>query len=1202
MSIQKATQSLSSSGSEESHQTAKSQGQKKVVHFNDSPDGDTPTIEQSTLDARNGERDPLLNHHFPASGFLLRRKLLSLLGSIGLPYGQSQAYAGFLKSLSDHLSQIPSTGPVPLEESRQKLQKKGTRIALNDPIDPVQWKFGFMPPSKIDVVGSWPLKNGIKKLKGKRKHACIDLLVQIPQGVLQEKDYLSNRYFHKRAHYLAHIATSLLKSPFSKTHELYYAYLGGDSFKPIIEIHSLEDQQPLTWTTRIILSYPQETFTVAKLSPSKANLKPSPDPSPAYNMSILLDSAELNMTHHEFFTGLSTNYPAFIPTCQLMKAWAQRRVFYRPFTSAGECLSLVGFERFGWFVNFLVAHVLLGGGHENGKKSDLTGTVLLSDPVALWRHVIDWLAKWNPQSIVRMEPIEGFKPGFSEQEFGIVGPALIDPTGTINLLAATPINTLKLLCTSANRTALLLQSGYEVFEVLFSRPFYSFASNFDYHFIFKIFPQDLDKLCQDNTRKSILVALQCFSDHLRRALGNRVAGFALLRQHSLDALSLKPEKTNSKISSASDPDVILLGLLLNPTHAFNLVTYGPSPDTSPLETQEFRKFWGKRSQLRRFQDGSIKECVGWQVSNPLERLKIPKQVVRWLLIEKLELSGSDDVVWDCIGAFDPFILESSKYVGKIYEKDPQELGFTNVMKAFNEFAKELKGLNEDGFLPLSITSVHPVSEYLRYSSIFVPGPRRLQSYLTQPNETRYLPSMLCQLKFESSGKWPESLEAIQKIKAAMLNKIAEGLLQNKIAVKAELDFDFDACPISQNVALVVLHSSGYAFKLIIWYEREEMLLDLASKGESQTSGNPECDASWALQAIQNYRKLFVQSRTHHDAISALQTRFPSYTYTVRLVKRWFSTHMLLCTHISTELVELLTSVVYLFPHDELPPTTGSSGFFRFLKFMKQWNWRVEPLLIPLQTSIGLDTNALTHFPVDSAKLSAQHFDAIRKKDPGFYQHTYVIATENDLEGSAWMLEPSGPRTRLTSRHWRPSRLIADRIQMLASASFNTLETILEQGCPTLNVKTVFKSPLKDYDFHLLIDLSVSTRVHQSFEEIDAMGSHVEHYQSAQDAEPQIDDDPVLAFFEELQHVYGDTIEFFYDPYGGPLIAGLFNFPLISQPKSMRTHHHDYLTKPVGEMIGKRRKVVMDGEASLNEIIEGIGRGIICKVLKKGVDY
>ena len=56
-------------------------------------------------------------------------------------------------------------------------------------------------------------------------------------------------------------------------------------------------------------------------------------------------------------------------------------------------------------------------------------------------------------------------------------------------------------------------------------------------------------------------------------------------------------------------DHVTLGLLLDTDHAYSIVNMGPPAD-SP-KAAEFRSFWGEKSELRRFQDGSINEAVVW---------------------------------------------------------------------------------------------------------------------------------------------------------------------------------------------------------------------------------------------------------------------------------------------------------------------------------------------------------------------------------------------------------------------------------------------------------------------------------------------------------------------------------------------------------------------------------------------------------------
>ncbi len=77
---------------------------------------------------------------------------------------------------------------------------------------------------------------------------------------------------------------------------------------------------------------------------------------------------------------------------------------------------------------------------------------------------------------------------------------------------------------------------------------------------------------------------------------------------------------------------VTLGLLLDTDHAFSIVNMGPPAD-SP-EAAEFHSFWGERSELRRFQDGSINEAVVWEEasqSGVAGRRLICYQIIQHLL-------------------------------------------------------------------------------------------------------------------------------------------------------------------------------------------------------------------------------------------------------------------------------------------------------------------------------------------------------------------------------------------------------------------------------------------------------------------------------------------------------------------------------------------------------------------------------------------
>src|SRR5436305_1827887 len=75
--------------------------------------------------------------------------------------------------------------PSPLPQPRPT---KGTKKTFED-----------RKPTKIEVIGSFPVKLSVKGT------SSVDMAITMPYSIFQDKDYLNNRIFHKRAYYLARI-------------------------------------------------------------------------------------------------------------------------------------------------------------------------------------------------------------------------------------------------------------------------------------------------------------------------------------------------------------------------------------------------------------------------------------------------------------------------------------------------------------------------------------------------------------------------------------------------------------------------------------------------------------------------------------------------------------------------------------------------------------------------------------------------------------------------------------------------------------------------------------------------------------------------------------------------------------------------------------------------------------------------------------
>jgi U3 small nucleolar RNA-associated protein 22 len=94
-----------------------------------------------------------------------------------------------------------------------------------------------------------------------------------------------------------------------------------------------------------------------------------------------------------------------------------------------------------------------------------------------------------------------------------------------------------------------------------------------------------------------------------------------------------------------------------------------------LKAFEFRKFWGTKSEVRRFQDGSISEAVVWcsTAATLAQKRMICRQIVTYLLNEKFDIPLGNQVIYvadqlDCLLARHTVRLHISLHYDVIKEK------------------------------------------------------------------------------------------------------------------------------------------------------------------------------------------------------------------------------------------------------------------------------------------------------------------------------------------------------------------------------------------------------------------------------------------------------------------------------------------------------------------------------------------------------
>ena len=569
------------------------------------------------------------------------------------------------------------------------------------------------------------------------------------------------------------------------------------------------------------------------------------------------------------------------------------------------------------------------------------------------------------------------------------------------------------------------------------------------------------------------------------------------------------------VSPLPSSSTLVVGLILDPAHATRVIDIGPSSDQAAAGAA-FRDFWGEKADLRRFKDGSITESVLWDIARPEEAALIPSLIIAWVV--KRQFSIDDDCIkritsdpgWLSIVQISVSVQDAITVVGS------EKLGFRPMIDAYEDLYKLLKSIDTD--LPLSILHVTPASEFLRYASIFVPHPIDVNRYPAAPDCLKYLPCADVVMQFESSPRWPDDLAAVQKVKMALLEKVARVITAQRRKARANIVLDHTASDIEDQTALEVLLAQGVAFRIRIFHDRETTLLERAIQIDAPVFGTslPQPPRRLAVPALASHIRLFVHLPQHHSSIAPLHHRFPSFSSATRLLKRWFAAHML-SLHVASEVIELLMVSVYLDPGPVHAPSSAPTGFIRAIRMLARWDWRREAMIVPVFSASrdAAASNGRVRFPADHRAAVQGAFGNLRARDKEINHGAWVIATEEDLNGLRW--------TEGTSR------VVAGRVTVLARATLAAVEESSQAGdfkvqvslphVARLTSQSLFITPLEHYDFLIHLVPSVLPRYGQSVSpdpDVWELKLKFRNVQNGAGDELRVDCDPAESFARSIQ--------------------------------------------------------------------------------------
>ncbi|KFY29595.1 hypothetical protein V494_08640 [Pseudogymnoascus sp. VKM F-4513 (FW-928)] len=1020
-----------------------------------------------------------------------------------------------LRKLKTLIEAIPDREEMPFHEATKVLLKTH-RVTVPFP-EPrpdktTAYKLAYAKPSNINVVGSYPLKT----MEKADSTMVIDMVVTIPASTLQEKDYLNYRYFYKRAYYLACIAAGLQNEE-EDSFELSMENLNGNDLQPVLVVKPGKGGEPTEFSKsrceiRIIPACPKGFFADNKLHPAKNSIRPkagpngeaaAPAPTPFYNATLQVEcnhEAYLKLQHQT-----TKSAEGFVDACILGRIWLRQRGF-------GSSIADGGFGNFEWTT---LTALLLQGGGPKGRKALSPGY----NSYQLFKGMVQYLATSNLVA-TPAQILAGDSP-LPKSHL----PTFYDGPRGHNVLFKMSASSYDMLRQEAQVSlAMLNDEVFDQFEATFilkkDNPLQQFDS------LVKIDGSNATNVIssQDHRSNNWLLSSKIFNV-LKEALGNRVK----LIHVKFDDHS----RWKTKSSPPSPSPQIQVGLVFDPEHIHRAVDHGPAAeDKKAAET--FRNFWGNKSELRRFKDGSILESLVWTKT---PNATIFEQIIAYILNRHIGLNPNIDltIVGD---SFDALLPDSVS----------DTAAFTALKESFKTLEQSIRDLEQ---LPLQLKQLSPIGAQLRSSFINAPdyGPR---------NPLRYPAEVL--IAFEGSGRWPDDVVAIQRTKVAFLIKIGELLELTSHQYKAKLGLEHNDEPLLNYPFLDIAEPSGAVFRLRIHNDREQTLLESQVKNKPSDAHSRDS----AVAALAEYKYMFVQLPLHTQSVATHCTRFPLLSPTIRLVKKWFSSHML-STHFREELIELLVMRTFLQPYPWRAPSSSMTGFLRTLQFIARWDWRNTPLIVDFGgTMTSKDISAIN-----------VRLEAWREVDPGMNRVVLFAATNHDVSGTIFT-------------EGMPSKVVASRMTALARSACKLLK---EEGLQ-LDPKTLFVPSLGEYDFVIYLSpkFAGSRRGKR-----DAKAAKFKNLDIQTDEDLfYVGYEPARLYVEELRALYTTTMVLFHDESSSNVIAGIWSPQTATRAFKVNM---PYATKAVGSD-GKGEEtagqVAIDKDAIMSEMAR-LGGDMVFKI-------
>uniref|UniRef100_A0A2A4JMG6 Nucleolar protein 6 n=1 Tax=Heliothis virescens TaxID=7102 RepID=A0A2A4JMG6_HELVI len=1035
---------------------------------------------------------------------LFRLQIDEIIQEVKIKEKTEKRFQQFFTELKNHLLTIPQDG-TDYDLSEETLAKKlKVKLPISEKLSKTKCIFKFHKFSDVEIVGSYGLGCSINS------KLVVDLQITVPGETYTKNDSVNYRYHKKRAAYLAYIAAHLTK--FKSIEDLQYSYINDSETKPALDFKptgKLGNHLKVC----INLVCENEAYKLHRFSPERNNLRESwlfkensenatevGPPTPYYNSSVLSDlTAAVNQ---EFLNETLQKSENLKQAVTLLKIWLRQR----------------NLKVSGHVVALLVAYYV---------QTKRINNIMSSYQIV--RNV--WIALKTSELDTKGISLHKGEGPPSLEEFHKHFPIVFtDKTGYYNIcwqMCRGTYNALKRECALA--VEMLDNGKINSFIPLFMTPVKPLLQ-FDHILRFKNLKKLKESVLSKTSKEvkvnygveQLFLITDVLYSLLAKGLGNRVD---LIQQLVEADFSWSVNSSLDKARSGYE-EKLSFGFILNPENSINVVEKGP-PANLP-EAEEFRAFWGDKSELRRFQDGSITETCVWEGDTITQRRTVTKQIIDYLL--KLKFAIPPTLTYHVSDQLSSVLSRKQWASSHVLQADDSALC---VMRAFDELRRDLRQLTQ---LPLDISAVYGVSSVFSYSSPLPALPRaaprrawqRGDACLVKDNDVpsmpEYIPVSRAVIELGHSGKWPGEIHAFRCLKAAFHLQIAERL-------STQYSLPTQAYPTHIDVL-----KDGLVFRLEIGHPKEITLL----KREIE-NGVVKFRESEESVRLQCHTVLMPRLR---GALHGLHQKHPSFGPTACLFKRWLSAHLLSPPHFPGTVAELMVAAVFLQPQPAQAPAEPTAGLVRVLHLLVNFDWARDMIVLDFNEDISREE--ITQIE--------QKFAA----NPDSVPCVRIVTAYDGPLPSVWS-------------HTAPSVQVLARARLLANSALQYIEQAVLQDYKD-NILGMFIPSLSGYN--VLIHLHPPL-VPYSGERVSSAPVLRQLADVSGDVIPVTEFHPVNKYLEELRSAYGDFALFFHDTYGGEVIAVLWK-PDIKDDREFQLTNANAL-KPV----------TMNGETKYRVNIEAL---------------